>query len=146
MSNIDVVQGATAAMERHDFDTARGMMTDDFTFSGPVPEPIDRDGFLGLMQAITTGIPDWTFGMRDFHEDGDVVRGIAHVGGTHTGTISLPFMGIPDLPATGRKAENPDEPVAMTVRAGKLANLHADVGPEGGVAGILRQLGATLPG
>jgi len=37
MSNIEVVQAAIGAMERHDFDAARGMMTDDFTFSGRSP-------------------------------------------------------------------------------------------------------------
>ena len=146
MTNVEVVLAATVAMERGDFDSARGMMTDDFTFSGPVPEPVDRESFLGLMRGLIAGLPDWSFGMRDLREDGDVVHGLAHVSGTHIGTISLPFLGIPDLPATGRHAENADEPVTMTVRGGKLAGIHADVGPDGGVAGILRQLGATIPG
>ena len=67
------------------------------------------------------------------------------VQGTHTATISLPFRGIPDLPATGRVARNPDEAVALTVRDGKAARLHADVPPDGGLAGMLRQFGADIP-
>jgi len=58
MSDLEVAQGLVAALEGQDFDGARAMMTDDFVFSGPVPEPVDGDSFLGLMRALTAGVPD----------------------------------------------------------------------------------------
>jgi SnoaL-like domain len=145
MGNAQTAQEYFGALDRTDFDAARSMMTDDFTFSGPGPEPIDGDGFLGLTRAISVGFPDWRFRASGFQEDGDVVHLTVEVGGTHTGTLSLPFLGIPDVPATGIAARNPVEPTDLTFRAGKIANLHADVGADGGVAGILGQIGVQLP-
>jgi predicted ester cyclase len=122
------------------------MMTDDFTFSGPVPEPIDAQGFIGLMQALGAAMPDWTYQARDFRAEGpDRVACTVTVGGTHTGTLSLPPLGVSDLAPTGIAARNPDETVHLTVRGDQIANVHTDVPPDGGVAGILRQLGVDVP-
>jgi hypothetical protein len=146
MGNLDVARAALAALDRHDYDTLRSMMTDDFCCSGPVPEPIDADGFVGLMRALTAGIPDWSYRARDFRIEGaDAVRCTVTVGGTHSGTLSLPGLGVPDLPPTGIAARNPDETVHLRVRGGQIARVHADAPPDGGVAGLLRQLGAQVP-
>ncbi|HEY5164957.1 MAG TPA: nuclear transport factor 2 family protein [Acidimicrobiia bacterium] len=147
MGNLDVAKTVVDLLEAQRFDQARAMMTDDFSFSGPVPEPIDADGFIGLMQALSAGLPNWSYRARDFRAEGpDRVTCTVTVGGTHTETLSLPPLGVSNLAPTGIEARNPDETIHLTVRGDQIANLHADVPPDGGVAGIVRQLGVDVPG
>jgi predicted ester cyclase len=146
MSNLDVAKQAFDALEKQDWDAASALMTDDFTFDGPVPQPIDRDGFLGLSKAMAAAMPDWSYQAHDFAEDGDAVTCTVNVGGTHTETLDLAAMGITGVPASGKSARNPDEKITLTIRGDKVAKLHADVPPDGGVAGVLTQIGVTPPG
>jgi ketosteroid isomerase-like protein len=145
MSNSDVARQVFELIEAQNFDGAAALMTDDFTFEGPVPEPVDRDGFLGLQRAMATAFPDWTFQARDFTEQGDTVNATVSVGGTQTGTLSLPFLGLPDVARTGRSVRNPDEALRMTVRDGMVAGVHVAPVQGGGVPGILTSLGVSLP-
>ena len=145
MGRIDVVTEWIRRAEAKDWDGATAMMTDDCVFAGPVPEPISGAEFIALMQAMTSGMPDWTYGFEVASEDGDDVVGTVQVGGTHTATLSLPFMGIPDVPATGKAVRNPKEPIRLTMRDDKIAAITVDATPGAGVAGILQQLGVELP-
>jgi SnoaL-like domain len=145
MSNSDVARHAIDLLESQDFDGAAALMTDDFTFEGPVAEPVDREGFIGLSRAMAAAFPDWTFQARDFRERGDTVTATVNVGGTQTGTLSLPFLGLPDVAPTGSASATRTRPSQMTVRDGKLAGLRVDPVAGGGVPGILSGLGVSLP-
>jgi hypothetical protein len=144
MSNSDVARQAIDLLEAQDFDGAAAMMTDDFTFDGPVAEPVDREGFLVLSRAMATAFPDWTYRARDFREEGDTVTATVNVGGTQTGTLSLPFLGMPDVAPTGISVRNPDEALQMTVRGEQVAGVRVDPVAGGGVPGILTGLGVSL--
>lgn len=146
MGNSEIVRALFGAFEAGDMEAAAGYLDEGFRFNGPVPEPIGKDQWVGPQAAMRAGIPDWSFNLSDVQTDGDVVRTAVQVTGTHTGELDLSPIGMPVVPATGRSVSNPVEHPEVTVRDGKITGVHVgDVGPEGGVGGILKQLGVAPP-
>jgi predicted ester cyclase len=146
MSAIDIVKEGLAATEAGDFGKLEEMVADDFAMSGPVPMPVGKREFIGLMMAMLKAMPDWKFNATDFKENGDQVTVPLRITGTHTGELQLPMPGLPAIPASGTKVSLPAEPGTFTVRNGKLAKLEVESTPGGGVMGILSQLGVNMPG
>ena len=96
--------------------------------------------------AMSAAFPDWSFNASEFVEEGDTVRVTVQITGTHTGDLDLSPMGLPKVPATGKKIKNPVEHPVVTIKGGKITGVHVgDVTPDGGVPGILKQLGVELP-
>lgn len=145
MSAADVVKEGLAATEAGDFGKLEGMVADDFSMSGPVPMPVGKREFIGLMMVLLKAMPDWKFNARDFKENGDQVTVMMGITGTQTGELQLPMPGIPAIPASGKKVSLPAEPGTFTVKNGKLAKLEVADIPGGGVMGILSQLGVNIP-
>ncbi|MFQ6673244.1 MAG: ester cyclase [Fidelibacterota bacterium] len=145
MGATDIARRTLAAIESGDFDTASSLISDDFTFSGPVPEPIGREEWLGLQRKLQDAFPDWSFNVTDAQEEGEVVRLSLEITGTHTGDLDLSEMGIPKVPATGNSLRLPAEHPEMIVRGDKLVAVKVNVPPGGGVPGILQQVGVELP-
>jgi len=146
MSAKDVVKEGLAATEAGDFAKLEGLVADDFSMSGPVPMPVGKREFVGLMMALRQAMPDWKFNPGDYQENGDEVTVPFQITGTHTGELQLPLPGLPPIPATGTRVSLPNEPSTFTVKDGKLAKLEVADIPGGGVMGILSQLGVNLPG
>lgn len=146
MSAMDVVKEGLAATEAGDFGKLEGMVADDFAMTGPVPMPVGKREFIGLMMAMLKAMPDWKFNATDFKENGDQVTVPLRITGTHTGELQLPMPGMPAIAATGTKVSLPAEPSTFTVKNGKLSKLEVASTPGGGVMGILSQLGVDMPG
>jgi Predicted ester cyclase len=146
MSAMDVVKEGLAATEAGDFGKLDSLVADDFSMSGPVPMPVGKREFMGLMMAMVKAMPDWKFNANDFKENGDEVTVPLRITGTHTGELQLPMPGMPAIPASGTKVSMPAEPSTFTVKNGKLAKLEVASTEGGGVMGILSQLGVNMPG
>jgi hypothetical protein len=54
-------------------------------------------------------------------------------------------MGLPKIPATGKTIRLPEEQARCTVEKGKIIRVEIEANPEGGVPGILKQLGVEMP-
>jgi len=145
MSNIDLVKSALAALESGDMKKAESLLSDDMVFSGPVPQPIPRNEFIGLQGALVAAIPDWKFNASDYKEQGDKVTLKVHISGTHTKPLSLPPMGIQSLPPAGTHVQLPYEPLTVTVKNGKATRIEGEHTEGGGVPGLLEQLGVKMP-
>lgn len=143
MSNIDFVQAGMKAWEANDADALTPMVAEDFTMTGPTPQPLGKAEFIGFMHILLAALPDFAFNVSRFEENGDTVVAYSHIKGTHKGTLALP--GLPPIPATGKKVALPEEVQTYTVRNGKLQSLVTDARPDAGVAGLLSQLGVPLP-
>jgi hypothetical protein len=74
-----------------------------------------------------------------------VVRTTNQLTGTHSGDLDLSGMGMGVIPATGKSFSLPPEESEATVEGGKMVALHVYSTPEGGLAGILRQIGVEIP-
>ena len=145
MSAADVVREGLAATEAGDFAKVESLVADDFAMSGPVPMPVGKREFIGLMMAMLTAMPDWKFNPGEFQENGDQVTVPLQITGTQTGELQLPMPGMPPIPASGKRVSMPSEPSTFTVKEGKLTKLEVANIEGGGVMGILSQLGVNLP-
>jgi predicted ester cyclase len=145
MNAIDVVKAGLAASESGQTSKFESFLTDDMVFAGPVPQPVGKREFVGLMSALVAAIPDWKFNATDFKENGNQVTVTFQITGTQTGELNLPMPGFPKLPPTGKHVSLPKEPTTVTVKDGKISRLEASVVPGGGVAGVLAQLGVSMP-
>lgn len=143
-SNIELVKEALAVAEAGDMKKLAGLVTDDMTFEGPMPEPQPKAAYLGMLGALLHAIPNWKFDAKNFVEKGDQVSAIFNVNGTHTDTLTLPMLTKP-LPATGKRFQVAAEPVEFTFKGGKISRIKVEAVPGGGVMDILAQLGVTLP-
>src|SRR5664279_5596059 len=110
MSGIDTVQAALTAYGAGDAQALAALLTDDMTLSGPVPQPLDKQGFVGLAVASHAAFPDWNFNGHDWQETGDTVSGVIAISGTHTGTLAI-IPGVPPVAPTGKHVHVPDEPI-----------------------------------
>ena len=116
-----------------------------FTFSGPVPEPVGAQKWLGLAKALRAGMPDLDFHLHTMGVEGNVVTTGTQVTGTHTADIDLTPMGFGVIPASGKSVELPHEAGKITVEGDKIVSYDIDVVEGGGLMGILAQIGFLPP-
>ncbi len=143
MSNLDVARKALHAFSSGDMATMTSLISDDFQFLGVTPQPLTKQDYLGFMQAINAAFPDFKFEETTASESGDTVTIKHHISGTHTGTLNLP--GMPPIPATGKKVRLPEETSVFTIQGGKAVKYLGEPAPDGGLPGMLKQLGVELP-
>jgi predicted ester cyclase len=145
MGNKEAVKTFLDALQAADADTLASCCADGFSFSGPVPEPLGAQEFAGVAVLMKSGIPDMQYNSKIQREEGDVVHITSHLTGTHTGDLDLAPMGMGLIPATGKSFALPAQTGQITVKGGKVAKYHVDSSPDGGLAGILKQLGVAMP-
>jgi predicted ester cyclase len=145
MQAIDMANKLFQVIEARDTTTAAKYLSDDFTFSGPVPEPISGKEWLAMHQGLSIAFPDWRFNAVDLHEEGGKVHGALGITGTHKGELDLSAFGMPNVPATGKTIRLPREEITLTVSNDRFTSLNSPATDGGGVMGILSQLGVELP-
>ena len=105
----------------------------------------DRDGWVASQSMFETSFSDMTEWFEFDSADGDIVRGTSRARGTHTGDIDLSAMGLGVIAATGKVVESRNE-VEYTVRDDRVVRTVARPGDDGGLQGVLAQLGVEMPG
>ena len=145
MNATEVFKACLEGLEKKDYKLVESMAADDFTFSGSTVGPVGLHEFIELQRALEYAIPDWRFNLSDTMESGDSVSGMVRITGTHTGYLMLGMLGLPKVPPSGRLVRLPREPLAITVRDGKISRLDSTPVPGGGVEGILQQIGVKIP-
>ncbi len=143
MSKIDIMNNILRDLSSENPWNAGQYLTDDFTFSGPVPSPIGKTEFLELLTGLRRAFPDWQFNHKDLQEKGNKVTGTVQISGTHKESLILP--GLPTVAATGKSIKLPSEKLECTFEGDKLAEFKGEMAPGGGVPGIYSQLGVKLP-
>jgi predicted ester cyclase len=143
MSGVDLVKQYLACVESGDIDKMGALVTDDFRFEGPVPEPLGKKDYISMMKSLTTAFPDWRFNGRDYKEDGNVVRYTNKVTGTQTGTLSLSMLPQPVAPS-GKHIQLAEQHFEVYIKGDKISRIHGDNAPGSGLMGILDQLGVKV--
>jgi hypothetical protein len=141
----DIVNQVLDSLERGDVKLTAHYYADNFTFSGPVPEPLNKSQFLDLMTKVTQGVPDWNFNRGKLRVEGHTVIVPVQVTGTQTRMLPGLMPGMPDIPATNRSFRNPPETIRVTFQGERAVDLHVDPVPGGGIPGMLEQLGVAIP-
>lgn len=132
-------------IESRETGAAAEYLSDDFTFAGPVPDPIDAAAWLGLHDRLNAAFPDFSFNLRDVQQVGNTAQGTLQLSGTHSSDLDLSAIDLPNVPATGKSFELPPESVTVTIEGEKITSVQAARVEGGGVMGILSQLGVEAP-
>jgi len=130
------------------------LLSDDFTFAGPVVGPIPKNEFIKAFSSfsITEAFPDMQANFYNFHVDPfehDRVWFSSRATGTHTGVMAGKFQ------PTGKKFISPPQMSSCKFnKEGQVTHLTAgyvldraegNTGGLGGVFGILYAIGKPLP-
>jgi hypothetical protein len=143
MGKVDTVKALVDAIEAQEWSKATSYLTEDFTFSGAVPQPISGEQWMGVHRALAAAFSDFDLHFQEAREESGKVFGKVQLSGDHTGELRLPIPGIPVVPATGKHFSLPAEPVIVSFRDEKIANYAVEFVPDSGIPGILQQIGAA---
>jgi hypothetical protein len=133
------------AIEAQQFDRALDYLASDFQFIGPVPVPLNSLQWIRMHRALAAAMPDITVNYIPSGESYGVVHGSVQLSGTHTTKLDLRLPGVPSVPATGKRITLPREKIDIAVERGKVVVLQVESLPDGGLMGILAQMGVALP-
>ncbi len=145
MNVTDIAQRLLQKLEASDFSDAEGYLAYDFILVGFAPNPIGKKSFMDMMQAILTGIPDLSFNPGDFVPMNGEATATLHITGAHTKDMPPLFPGMPEIKATGRRIRLPEETATFSVRGNRITQLEIETTSEGGLQGLLEQLGVEIP-
>jgi SnoaL-like polyketide cyclase len=135
------VQTLLDAVQNGDFEKAKSLLTDDFQFSGPVPEPINGAAWLGMSASLKTAFPDLDYQFKIESMDGNTANLSAELKGTHKGNLDLTAMGMGVIPPTGKSFAAAHEHGKAVVQDGKVKTWATEPTAGAGLMAILSQLG-----
>jgi predicted ester cyclase len=141
----EIAEAYLDAFNSGDLDALADLLADDFQFSGPVPEPMDQDQFLGLMELMWNAFPDIRFNARIVDVNRNVLHFTAQLVGTHTGDLDLSSMGMGVIPPTGRSFSMARENGETVFENGYVVSHHVNPTEGAGLMAILQQLGIRVP-
>ncbi len=136
----ETVQALMDAVQKGDFENAKTMLADDFQFSGPVPEPINKEAWLGMNSSLKTAFPDLNYHFKVIGAEGDVVKTTSQLSGTHSGSFDLTGMNMGVIPATDKTFSTKLEKTKVTVRENKITSWAVEQTEGAGLKAILGQL------
>ncbi|HEX9332503.1 MAG TPA: ester cyclase [Anaerolineales bacterium] len=140
MNKRETVQALMDAVQKGDFENAKTMLADDFQFSGPVPEPINKEAWLGMNSSLKTAFPDLNYHFKVIGAEGDVVKTTSQLSGTHSGSFDLTGMNMGVIPATDKTFSTKLEKTKVTVRENKITSWAVEQTEGAGLKAILGQL------
>ena len=141
MNKRETVHALMDVVQKGDFEGAKSMLSDDFQFSGPVPQPISGEAWLGMSTNLKAAFPDLDYNFKIEGVDGDKVNIAAKLKGTHKRELDLTSMNMGVIPATNKSFEAAHEHGVATMRDGKISAWAMDGSEGAGLLAILDQLG-----
>ena len=141
MDPKETTQSLMNAIQKGDFVKAKSLLTDDFMFSGPVPEPVNGPAWLDMSKNLKAAFPDLDYQFKIEGVNGNVVNISAQLKGTHKGDLDLTAMGMGVIPATNKSFAAAREHGKVTVQGDKIKSLANEPTEGAGVMAILGQLG-----
>ena len=145
MNQRETVQKLFDSVQKGDFVNAKTLLADNFQFSGPVPEPINREAWLGMSASLKAAFPDLDYHFKVVGADDDVVKTTSQLSGTHRGSFDLTNMNMGIIPATKKAFSAKLEPTKITVKENKITSWAVEPTEGAGLKAILGQLGIKEP-
>lgn len=133
------------AVQKGDLEHAKSMLADDFQFSGPIPEPINKEAWLEMSASLKTAFPDLDYHFKVIGAEGDVVRSTSQLSGTHNGAFDLTNMNMGVIPATNKTFSTKSEKTKITVKDDRITLWAVESNDGAGLMEILKQLDVKLP-
>jgi predicted ester cyclase len=145
MTQRETVQKLFDSVQKGDFVNAKTLLADNFQFSGPIPEPINREAWLGMSASLKTAFPDLDYHFKVIGADDDVVKTTSQLSGTHRGSFDLTNMKMGVIPPTNKTFSAKLEPTKITVKDNKITSWAVEPTEGAGLKAILGQLGVKEP-
>jgi ketosteroid isomerase-like protein len=145
MNQREIVQTLLDSVQKGDFVKTKSLLADDFQFSGPIPEPINREAWLGMSASLKTAFPDLDYHFHVIGADDDVVKTTSQLSGTHRGSFDLTNMKMGVIPATNKTFAANLEKTKITVKENKITSWAVEPTEGAGLKAILGQLGVAVP-
>jgi hypothetical protein len=145
MDAQQLVVNLWGAIEAQEFDRALDCLASNFQFSGPAPATLNSLQWIRMHRALAAAMPDLTVSYIPHGDSYGVVHGSVQLLGTHIAKLDLRLPGVPAVFATGKRITLPREKVDVAVEHGKVIVLKLENLPDGGLMGILAQMGVALP-
>ena len=145
MNKREIVQALVDSIQQGDLENAGTLLADDFRFSGSVPEPINKDAWLGMMASLKTAFPDLDYRFKVIGTEGNIVRTTSQLSGTHTGSFDLTGIRMGVIPATNKTFVTTREKTKITVKEEQVTAWAVEPTQGAGVMEILKQLDDTNP-
>lgn len=145
MGTQEAAQAWAEAENSLDFDTLASILADNFQLSGPMPEPVGAQEFLGLMRVMAAAFSELHFNTTITSVEGNVAKTTNQVTGTHTADLDLSMMGMGVIPATGKSFSLPIEYGETVFEGDQVVSIYIAPNPDAGLMGILAQLGIQPP-
>ena len=139
------VQTLMDAVQKGDFEKAKSLLSPDFKFSGPVPEPINGEAWLGMSKSLKKAFPDLQYHFKVEGATGDIVNVTAKLQGTQRGDFDLTNMHMGVIPATNKSFATAQEHGKVTVKGDKVTAWANNSTEGAGLTAILSQLGVKVP-
>jgi predicted ester cyclase len=145
MNKRETVQALMDAVQKGDLEAATTMLADDFQFSGTIPQPINKETWLGMSTSLKNAFPDLDYRFKVIGTQGDMVRATSQLSGTHTGSLDLTNMQMGVVPATNKTFVTAHEKTKITVKENKITAWAVEPTQGAGVKEILKQLDIQIP-
>jgi hypothetical protein len=145
MDTKATVQSLMDAIQMGDFKKAKSLLSSDFRFSGPIPEPVNGEEWIDMSDNLKAAFPDLDYQFKILSVDGNTANISAELKGTHKGDLDLTAMHMGVIPATGKSFKATREHGKVMVRDGKVTSLANEPTEGAGLMAILRQLGVKIP-
>jgi hypothetical protein len=145
MNQREIVQTVLDSVQKGDFVKTKSLLADDFQFSGPIPQPINREAWLGLIASMKTAFPDLDYHFKVIGADDDIVKTTTQLSGTHRGSFDLTNMKMGVIPATNKSFAAKLENTKITVKENKVTSWAVEPTEGAGLKAILGQLGVKSP-
>jgi predicted ester cyclase len=140
MNKRETVQALMDSIQEGDFDNAKSMLADNFTFSGSMPEPINKEAWLEMSMGMKKAFPDLNYHFKVIGADGDVVKSTTQLSGTHSAVFDMTKMNMGTLPATNKTFSVKVQKTKVTVKDDKISAWVAEPNDGAGLEAILDQL------
>ena len=145
MDTRSTVQSLMDTIQMGNFEKAKSYLSNDFEFSGPMPQPISGDEWIGLSANLKAAFPDLNYQFKIVSVDGNTANITAQLKGTHKGDLDLTAMHMGVIPATGKSFNAALEHGKVKVRDGKITSLANEPTEGAGLMAVLGQLGVKIP-
>ena len=145
MNKREIVQSLMDSIQKGDFNNAKTLLADDFQFSGPIPQPINREAWLGMSASLKTAFPDLDYHFKVIGADDDIVKTTSQLSGTHRGSFDLTNMKMGVIPATNKTFAAKLENTKITVKENKVTSWAVEPTQGAGLKAILEQLDVKVP-
>ena len=143
MNQREIVQTLLDSVQKGDFVKTKSLLADDFKFSGPIPEPINREAWLGMSASLKAAFSDLNYHFRVIGTEGDVVKSTTQLSGTHNGSFDLTNMNMGVIPATNKAFSSTLEKTKVTVKENKITAWVVEATDGAGLKSILSELGVS---